>query len=79
MDDGCATAIWRLTYYYRLQKLPQTEEAALMQGYQLIKNYPGFRRRGRPKKKGNLAIDKIVVVSARAARNPVSERKRPSV
>jgi hypothetical protein len=60
-----------------LKKLPQMEEATLMQGYQLIKNFWGFRRRGRPKKKGNLASDKIVVVSARAVRNPVSERKRP--
>ena len=54
------------------------EEDALMQRYQLIKNFRGFRRRGRPKKKGNLASDKIVVLSVRAARNPVSEIKRTS-
>ena len=45
-----------------------------MQGYQLIKNLRGFRRRGRPKKKGNLASDKIFVLSVIAARNPALER-----
>jgi hypothetical protein len=61
-----------------LKNLPQMVEAVLMQGYQLIKNFRGFRRRGRLKKKGNLASGKIVVISARAARNPVSKRKRPA-
>ena len=49
-----------------------------MQGYQLIKALQGFRRKGSPKEKGNLASDKIVVVLARAVRNPVLERKRPA-
>ena len=57
-----------------LKKLPQTEEDVLIQGYQLIHNFQVFRKRRRTKKKVNLASDKIVVVSARATRNPVSEK-----
>jgi hypothetical protein len=51
------------------KKLPRTEEAALQGGQQLLKALWGIKRKGRPKKRGNLASDTIVVVSARAARN----------
>ena len=61
-----------------LKKIHQMEDIALMQGYQTIKKLLGFRQRGRPKNKVNLASDNIVVVLVRATRNMVSERKRTS-
>jgi hypothetical protein len=57
-----------------LKQLPPTEEAALKEGHQLLSVLWRIRRKGRPKKKGNLASDKIVVVSKSARNKPVSER-----
>jgi hypothetical protein len=66
-----------------MKRLPGTQEAAKARGLQSVQAAWGFKkkRRGRPKKKGNLASDKIVVVSARGApkKPPVSKKKPPAV